>query len=119
MGHRRPTNSDAPQPHNAQTSWGERRRKIKLRRNLRRGLTPSALAQRTDRGYPEPVLLSAREVLDCLGWQSLRFCVGGPPLDFKQEDFKVFSYMCWIATKIWKKFFNFFWCKAKGTLNQT
>jgi len=22
------------------------------------------------------------------------FCVGGPPLDFKQEDFKVFSYMC-------------------------
>jgi len=83
MGHRRPTNSDAPQPHNAQTSWGERRRKIKLRRNLRRGLTPSALAQRTDRGYPEPVLLSAREVLDCLGWQSLRFLRGRSSVRFQ------------------------------------
>src|SRR5690242_19911592 len=38
----------------------------KLRCDLRCRLTPPALAQRTNSSYPEPVLLSAREVLQCL-----------------------------------------------------
>src|SRR6185369_10151310 len=46
-----------------------------LRRNPCCRLTPPALAQRPDRCYSKPVLLSAREVLDCLAGNGYCFCV--------------------------------------------
>ena len=70
------TNSDAPPPHNAQPSRGERRSEDqKLRRNPCCRFTPPALAQRPDRCYSKPVLLSAREVLDCLAGNGYCFCM--------------------------------------------
>ena len=48
---------------------------MRLRRDPRCGLTPPALAQRADRGYPEPVPRPAREILDRLIGNRHCFCV--------------------------------------------
>jgi len=45
-------------------------------------------------GGPMPAIRAEMPGIFALSTSISCFHVGGPPLDFKQEDFKVFSYMC-------------------------